>query len=84
MAALELKIDIKGERSTKMRFPMNFTVHEALKEIWSTKIGQSERDHGLYLPRESNRKGKAQWLRPERTLRYYDIQDGVHLLHYLC
>jgi len=79
--ALELKVDINGERSTKMRFPMNYTVQETLKDIWTSKIGKSEKDHGIFLPKEGNRKGKAQWLKPERTLRYYDLHDGDTIVY---
>jgi len=79
--ALELKIDINGERSTKMRFPMNYTVQETLKDIWTSKIGKSEKDHGLFLPKEGNRKGKAMWLKTERTLRYYDLHDGDTIVY---
>jgi len=75
--ALELTVDIRGERRTKMRFPMTSTVQDMLKEIWANKIGKSEKDHGIFLPKETTRKGKSMWLDPVKTLRFYDLHDGV-------
>jgi len=85
MATIELKVDFNGERSTKMRFPMNHTVLDVLKDIWNTKINKVEDDFGLFLPKDGNKKGKAMWLKLERTLRYYDLQPGVRppLLRYI-
>lgn len=72
--SLNIKISLVAEKTTKViRFTENMSVHEACKVIQEkTSIGG--KDHGLFKPSpEADKSSVGQWLRPEKTLEFYDI-----------
>jgi len=72
--ALSLKINLVTINLTKtMRFNADLSISEVCKDI-REKTNAGGGDHGLFqaVP-------KPRWLRPEKTLKYYDIQSGMEL-----
>lgn len=87
--SLTLKIRMVGQGSKgnanvaikTMRFAETMSVHEALKQIQEkTNDGIAQKDHWLYKPlnEDSGPKG-GKWLRPERTLEFYDLRVNVKI-----
>lgn len=85
--SLTLKIRMVGQGNkdksnvaTKtMRFAESMSVAEALKQIQEkTPEGGGGKDHWLFKPlnEDSGPKG-GKWLRPERTLEFYDLRANV-------
>lgn len=67
-----------------MKFSPEMAVWEVCKEIVE-KVKEGGQDHGLFQPPANQKKGR--WLKPNFTLKYYDIQAGVRiysLRHRLC
>eukprot|EP01088_Endostelium_zonatum_P017435 TRINITY_DN513_c0_g3_i3.p1 TRINITY_DN513_c0_g3~~TRINITY_DN513_c0_g3_i3.p1 ORF type:complete len:1705 (-),score=540.74 TRINITY_DN513_c0_g3_i3:2315-7429(-) len=72
--ALSLKINLVSIGLTKtMRFNADQSISEVCKDI-REKTTSGGGDHGLFqaLP-------KPRWLKPEKTLKYYDLQSGNEL-----
>ena len=73
--ALNLRIYIYGANQQKaMRFSPDLTIAECIAEI-KEKSGIGGADHGLLLP-ETNGE-PAKWLKPNYTLSFYNLTDGV-------
>jgi hypothetical protein len=82
--ALQLKIEIASQNTQKaFRFNQEMTVYEVCKQIRekNPEPGSTGSDHGLFQPADGVRPGR--WLRPERTLMYYDLKSGVCLFSVL-
>ena len=77
---LSLKIFIQTQqKNTTMRFNQDMSVAEVCKQI-REKFAEGGADHGLFQPTVPG-KNPARWLKPERTLQYYDLQSGDEV-HY--
>ena len=82
--SLTLKIQLPSQGGASgvtksLRFGEKMSVHEACKTILEkTENLGSGKDHGLFKPisEELGLKG-GKWLKPERTLEYYDLHQNV-------
>lgn len=56
------------------------SIHEVCKAIIE-KTGIGGADHGLFHPSpETDTTTMGKWLKPERSIEYYDLQSNVRLL----
>jgi hypothetical protein len=55
---------------------LEFTVAEVIREA-REKFAEGGQDHGIFRP--ASKGIKAGWLKPNHTLKFYDIQTGVNL-----
>jgi len=69
---------VVANKSQTMRFNAEMSVGEVTKAI-REKTNEGGDDHGLFQPPATNRPGR--WLKPERTLQFYDITSNSEL-HY--
>jgi len=78
--SLNLRIDIKEQGVTKvLRFAEQMSVHEVCKAIME-KTGVGGKDHALFQPTTHEADpGMGKWLRPDRTLEYYDMKQNDQL-----
>jgi hypothetical protein len=75
--SIQLKIFFSSTGQTKtMRFMQTMSVSETLKDI-KDKTNEGGRDHGLYQPEDQKLGRNARWLKPDKTLQFYDIKAGV-------
>lgn len=58
-----------------MKFAPTMSVSECLAQV-KEKFGEGGEDHGLFQPAEEGKRA-ARWLRPEKTLMYYDLRLNV-------
>lgn len=58
-----------------MKFSNDQPIWEILKEIQEKQGGEGGQDHGLFQPPANGKKGR--WLKPNHTLKFYDVQSGV-------
>lgn len=76
MAAINLKIKVSDGSTKVFRFSIDAPIGDLLKDI-REKIGEEGpgKDHGLFQP---GSKGKpARWLKANRTMKFYGINNGV-------
>jgi len=72
--ALSLKINLVTLNLTKtLRFNADLSISEVCKDI-REKTSSGGTDHGLFQATP-----KPRWLKPEKTLKYYDLQSGNEL-----
>jgi hypothetical protein len=77
-AAVLLKIRlVKLNQDKSMKFANDSPIWEILKEIQEKQGGEGGQDHGLFQPPSPGKKGR--WLKPNHTLKYYDVQSGVRI-----
>ena len=74
--SLTLKVRA-GDATKSMRFAETMSCHEACKNIQEKLGSEGGADHAIYKPltEDSGPKG-GKWLRPEKTLEYYDLKNG--------
>jgi len=71
--ALQLRVLIVSTGQTKaMRFNQNMSVSETLQEI-REKTNEGGRDHGIMQPADPTSQRPARWLKPEKTLQFYNL-----------
>ena len=76
--SLPLKVNVvKINQSKTLRFGPTMSVSEACRQI-QEKTGEGGDDHGLFQ-RGIEGKRPSRWLRPERTLQYYDLKANDEL-----
>jgi len=64
-----------------MRFSENMSIHELGKMVME-KVNSGGKDHSLFQPApESDHNSCGKWLRPDRTIEYYDLKNN-DTLHY--
>jgi len=74
--SLNLKVKIPSQGVSKiMRFAEQMSVNEVCKLI-QEKTGVGGKDHGLFSPVEGDPSTCGRWLKPERTLEYYDLKTN--------
>ncbi len=74
--ALSLKVKLVSLGTTKtMRFMQDMSVSEMCKEIREKCPNAGGADHGIFQP--GGPLQKPRWLKPDKTLRFYDLQSGV-------
>jgi hypothetical protein len=69
-------LSVKSNTTKTFRFPLEFTVAEVIREA-REKFAEGGQDHGIFRP--ASKGIKAGWLKPNHTLKFYDIQTGVNL-----
>eukprot|EP00179_Madagascaria_erythrocladioides_P023475 CAMPEP_0198344436 /NCGR_PEP_ID=MMETSP1450-20131203/67599_1 /TAXON_ID=753684 ORGANISM="Madagascaria erythrocladiodes, Strain CCMP3234" /NCGR_SAMPLE_ID=MMETSP1450 /ASSEMBLY_ACC=CAM_ASM_001115 /LENGTH=590 /DNA_ID=CAMNT_0044049691 /DNA_START=77 /DNA_END=1845 /DNA_ORIENTATION=+ len=75
--ALKVRV-VKIDQVKTMRFAQNMSVSEACKQL-RDKTGEGGADHGLFQPGAGRR--PSRWLRPDRTLQFYDLKSDDLLLY---
>jgi len=71
--ALQLRVLIVSTGQTKaMRFNQNMSISEMLQEI-REKTNEGGRDHGIMQPADPTSKRPARWLKPQKTLQFYNL-----------
>jgi talin len=76
--SVTVKITSQKSNTTKsFRFPIDFTIAEVIREC-RDKFGEGGQDFGIFKP--ATKGSKARWLKPNHTLKYYDIQSGMELI----
>jgi hypothetical protein len=76
MAAINLKVKVNDGTTKVFRFAIDAPIGDLLKDI-REKIGEAGdgKDHGLF---QAGSKGKpARWLKANRTMKFYGINNGV-------
>jgi len=58
-----------------MRFVGEMSISEVAKEIREKVPNAGGADHGIFQP--GNITQKPRWLKPEKTIRFYDLHSGV-------
>ncbi len=53
------------------------SVHEVTKAI-QEKVGVGGKDHGIFQPIENDPTQMGRWLKPDKSLEYYDLKANVH------
>eukprot|EP01091_Cochliopodium_minus_P013533 TRINITY_DN4387_c0_g1_i2.p1 TRINITY_DN4387_c0_g1~~TRINITY_DN4387_c0_g1_i2.p1 ORF type:complete len:2395 (+),score=901.68 TRINITY_DN4387_c0_g1_i2:60-7244(+) len=71
---MNIRVQIDGGATKKMRFTSNMTVWEAIKEI-QEKLEHEGEDHGIFLPHIEKICQMPKWLESNRTLEYYDLKS---------
>jgi talin len=72
--SLPLKVNIVGSNTSRtLRFGPTMSCSEACKQI-KDKIGEGGEDHGLFQKASPEGKWPSRWLRPDRTLQFYDLK----------
>lgn len=57
------------------------SIHEVGKMV-QEKVNTGGKDHSLFQPSpESDRNSCGRWLRPDRTIEYYDLKNNVNFFH---
>jgi hypothetical protein len=79
--ALNIKVEW-GAAQKMFRFNQEMTIFEVCKQIREKlNIEGIGSDHGLFQPAEGARMGR--WLKPERTLMFYDMKSNVRMTFFL-
>lgn len=65
-----------------MKFAPLMSVSEVLNQI-REKSGEGGEDHGLFQPAHEAKRA-ARWLRPDRTLQFYDLRINVCYSLFSC
>jgi len=77
--SMQVKILFTSSGLTKtMRFNQTMSVSETLKDIMD-KTNEGGRDHGLFQPPDEKIGRTGRWLRPDKTLLFYDLKAGETL-----
>jgi len=79
--SLNLKVSIPAQGTTKVvRFTEQMSVHEACKVI-QEKATQGGKDHGIFQPSEVEPNSMGRWLRPDKTLEFYDLKANDTIIY---